>query len=713
MKYFLLSLFILLGSFFVSSEQIFAATISFNPGTTTVTMGIGGLNTQSGTVSFKVGLYSSTGGTPSYYDEQVLSVNNNGVASPGPTFTGLTPSPGGGQYNYQARLFSCPSSGGCALVTTADFHTQSVAPTLASLSVTSGNQGQVMTVSMTGMNFGSNPTATFGANISNTITFVSPTLLKADIIIANNASAGPRNVTVTSGGNTTAPKTFTVVANQGTAFTIVGASPVFTAESNDPNLAHVTMTVTFNGDPMSAPAAGITLVTSTDNPATTNTVYNGPVTGSAQTITGNSYAIELSNVPLNTTYSYIIKNATTGATMYGPKTFTASLNTTTPPTDACPNEPGIQPTGPCNTTQTDVCTNEPGNQPPGTVCQTVLYTLLEPIMGVTAINTASDLATFFNFLFKMLIGLCSLLAVVMIIIGGIEYLTTEAFTGKSGARERIENAVTGLVLLAAVYLILYTINPNLLKLNIDLKAIETHIDGVTLSDVQFISDAQFSSITGHVPQTPAELKAYVASVATQLGVEQCALEAIIEKETIGWDPGAIGHDENVGLPNAIPPTKSGKAFVASLKKYAGTVFTAGTIPSRNDDETSGHDVLDPNSPGLGLDWRFSHGIGLMQVTFFPSTYNGGTYTTNPPTWETRNTYPLRNNKTPKQMMDEVTNISNGAAIYQQFLNSSQCGNGTDKLKAFSGYNAGYPGCATPTQYGHEVFANYTACMNAQ
>ena len=487
MKYFFLSFFILVGSFFVSSEQIFAATISFNPGTTTVTMGIGGLNTQSGTVSFKVGLYSSTGGTPSYYDEQVLSVNNNGVASPGPTFTGLTPSPGGGQYNYQARLFSCPSSGGCALVTTADFHTQSVAPTLTSLSFASGNQGQVMTVNMTGTNFGSNPTATFGANISNTITFVSETLLKVDIIIANNASAGPRNVTVTSGGNTTAPKTFTVVANQGTAFSIVGASPVFTAEPNDPNLAHVTMTVTFNGDPMSAPAAGITLFTSTENPATVNTVYNGPVTGSAQTITGNSYAIELSNVPLNTTYSYIIKNATTGATMYGPKTFTASLNTTTPPTDACPNEPGIQPMGPCNSTENDVCTNEPGIQPPGTVCQTVLYTLLEPIMGVTAINTASDLATFFNFLFKMLIGLCSLLAVIMIIIGGIEYLTTEAFTGKSGARERIENAVTGLVLLAAVYLILYTINPNLLRLNIDLKAIETHIDGVTLADIEFNS----------------------------------------------------------------------------------------------------------------------------------------------------------------------------------------------------------------------------------
>ncbi len=483
MKYFFLSLCILVGSFFLSTEKVFAV-INLNPATTTVSMSINALNTQNGTIGFRADVMN-TGiipTTPTYNATNTLSVNTSGVAST--SFSGLT---AGGSYLVQIKSYPLSDPFDLSLDQEKPFQTQAQSPTLTALSVTSGNQGQVMTVNMTGTNFVNGATANFGANISNTITFVSPTLLKANIIIANNASAGPRAVTVTSGGNTTAPKVFNVVANQGTAFTVVGASPAFTAEQNDPNLAHVTMTVTFNGDPMSAPAAGITLVTSTDNPATTNTVYNGPVTGSAQTITGNSYAIELSNVPLNTTYSYIIKNATTGATMYGPKTFTASLNTTTPPTDACPNEPGIQPTGPCNTTQNDVCTNQPGIQPPGTQCQTVLYTLLEPIMGVTAINTASDLATFFNFLFKMLIGLCSLLAVIMIIIGGIEYLTTEAFTGKSNARERIENAVTGLVLLAAVYLILYTINPNLLRLNIDLKAIETHIDGVTLADIEFNS----------------------------------------------------------------------------------------------------------------------------------------------------------------------------------------------------------------------------------
>ncbi len=706
MKYFFLSLCILLGSFFVSSEQVFAV-INLNPATTTVSMSINSLNTQNGTIGFKAHVMN-TGiipSTPTYSVINTLSVNNSGVAST--SFSGLV---AGGSYLVQIKSYPLSDPTDLSLDQEKPFQTQAQSPTLTSLSVTSGNQGQVMTVNMTGTNFVNGATANFGANISNTITFVSPTLLKADIIIANNASAGPRSVTVTSGGNTTAPKTFTVVANQGTAFSIVGASPVFTAEPNDPSLAHVTMTVTFNGDPMSAPAAGITLVTSTDNPATVNTVYNGPVTGSAQTVTGNSYAVELSNVPLNTTYSYIIKNATTGATMYGPKTFTASLNTTPPPTDACPNEPGVQPTGPCNNMENDVCTNEPGIQPPGTQCQTVLYTLLEPIMGVTAINTASDLATFFNFLFKMLIGLCSLLAVIMIIIGGIEYLTTEAFTGKSNARDRIENAVTGLVLLAAIYLILYTINPNLLRLNIDLKAIETHIDGVTLSDVQFISDAQFSSITGHSPIAPAALEGVINSVAQSYSIDACAIKAIIEKES-NFRVGAIGHDENAGLSNPASRTKSAKAFVASLKKYTGTVFTTSTIPSRNDDETNDHNVLDPNSPGLGLDWRFSHGIGLMQVTFFPPAYQVDGYTTNPPAWSTRNTHPTRNGQTPKQMMTEATNISNGALIYKNFLTSDACGN--DPLKAFSAYNAGTVGCTTPTAYGQIVFANYTACMNGQ
>ena len=394
MKYFFLSLCILLGSFFFSSYDAFAA-INFNPGTTTVDMGITGLDTQGGTLGFKAKV-THRNSTPAYSETNTLSVNGSGVAQT--TFSGLT---AGGQYTATVLSHPASNSNSTTIVTQKDFSTQAEQPMITSLQPNTGNQGQTMTVMINGINFASNATANFGANITNTITSNSPTLLKATIVIANNATAGTRNVTVTSGGMTTSPKIFTVVApsTPGGSFAIANTSVTsMVAEPNVPNMAHVTIAVTFNGDPMNAPAGGIDIMTSTENPVTPNTVYGTP-SGSDQSPTGSVYTVELSSVPLNILHNYVVKNHATGATIFGPKDFTATLNAPPPPTDACP-EPGVQPTGPCQNPQNDVCTNQPGIQPPGTQCQTVLYTLLEPIFNVTAINTASDLATFFNFLFK-------------------------------------------------------------------------------------------------------------------------------------------------------------------------------------------------------------------------------------------------------------------------------------------------------------------------
>ncbi|MDO8579632.1 MAG: hypothetical protein Q7R72_02045 [bacterium] len=66
------------------------------------------------------------------------------------------------------------------------------------------------------------------------------------------------------------------------------------------------------------------------------------------------------------------------------------------------------------------------------------------------------------------IGIGAMLAIVMIIWAGIEYATTEAITGKSDAKEKWQGAVFGLVLLLASYIILRTINVDLVNINLDL-----------------------------------------------------------------------------------------------------------------------------------------------------------------------------------------------------------------------------------------------------
>ena len=61
--------------------------------------------------------------------------------------------------------------------------------------------------------------------------------------------------------------------------------------------------------------------------------------------------------------------------------------------------------------------------------------------------------------FNLLIALASVTAVFMIVWGGFEYMTTDAISGKEAGREKLFNALKGLLLILCSYLILRTINP--------------------------------------------------------------------------------------------------------------------------------------------------------------------------------------------------------------------------------------------------------------
>lgn len=100
------------------------------------------------------------------------------------------------------------------------------------------------------------------------------------------------------------------------------------------------------------------------------------------------------------------------------------------------------------------------------------------------------LSNYLNMIIKLFIGICAVLAVIMIVIGGMQYMTTDLASSKEEGTSRIWGAVMGLVLALGSYAILYTINPNLLKS--DLKTIST----ITLKlDVGGESPDPFKSLT--------------------------------------------------------------------------------------------------------------------------------------------------------------------------------------------------------------------------
>jgi hypothetical protein len=77
--------------------------------------------------------------------------------------------------------------------------------------------------------------------------------------------------------------------------------------------------------------------------------------------------------------------------------------------------------------------------------------------GETRVNYLGD---YIAGIYKYLIGVATLIAIVMLMIGGLQY---SLFQG-SGAKTRMKNAVTGLILLLSTYIILATINPRLVIL---------------------------------------------------------------------------------------------------------------------------------------------------------------------------------------------------------------------------------------------------------
>jgi hypothetical protein len=91
-------------------------------------------------------------------------------------------------------------------------------------------------------------------------------------------------------------------------------------------------------------------------------------------------------------------------------------------------------------------------------------TVLEPLPGINPNNvTFAELLSRWYFIF---VSIAAVLAFAMIVWGAWEYAISEATGGKERAKARIRNAALGLILMLASYLILFTIDPNLVRFNL-------------------------------------------------------------------------------------------------------------------------------------------------------------------------------------------------------------------------------------------------------
>lgn len=73
---------------------------------------------------------------------------------------------------------------------------------------------------------------------------------------------------------------------------------------------------------------------------------------------------------------------------------------------------------------------------------------------------------FINELYRYVVVISSMLAVIMLALGGFQYMGSEAYSTKQQAKERIQNAIIGLLIVISAVIILETINPGITQLSL-------------------------------------------------------------------------------------------------------------------------------------------------------------------------------------------------------------------------------------------------------
>ena len=106
------------------------------------------------------------------------------------------------------------------------------------------------------------------------------------------------------------------------------------------------------------------------------------------------------------------------------------------------------------------------------------YTTLAPITGYVGVNDGIEkideksFSTYLNNMFKLGIALCTGLAVLMLIIGGIQYVSSDAWSKKTDGRERMFAALFGLLIALGSYALLQTLSPDLLSTELTMKPVK-------------------------------------------------------------------------------------------------------------------------------------------------------------------------------------------------------------------------------------------------
>lgn len=178
------------------------------------------------------------------------------------------------------------------------------------------------------------------------------------------------------------------------------------------------------------------------------------------------------------------------------------------------------------------------------------YNLLAPIGTITTF-TPTNLGDYFSMMLKLAIGLCAVLAVVMIVVGGIQWMGDESIFGKTEAKSRILSAILGLLIALGSYVLLNTINPDLLgKAGINVGSVSVQVESNSIYDKPITAEnlALCTPVTSG-PCTVANLSIF--------GSKATSMSKICNVESKGGDPNWVVSKTDLSTDNPPLPFSFG------------------------------------------------------------------------------------------------------------------------------------------------------------
>lgn len=179
-----------------------------------------------------------------------------------------------------------------------------------------------------------------------------------------------------------------------------------------------------------------------------------------------------------------------------------------------------------------------------------------------------------NILVEVIIGILGLGAVIMIVIGGMSYMSAGGDIGKTGkAREQIWNAILGLLIALGSFIILNTINPNLLNVNPRIETVTLEGDIGETIQAPVTATGQTTQVfnmngTYNAPIPTAGVSAFVQNLEnSNVSLEKIVINSSTKKATFTAQNGnSVTVDINGGANGFSEP---GQGYVGDRKTPKG------------------------------------------------------------------------------------------------------------------------------------------------